>query len=115
MPADGDSSVRRQRDTRLDHPSLRLFDPLSPHADGKSRLEGAPYDGFDGFFRKFGWRFRQRREIGSYRDFFRGAFAYHWHNLWDAPEHERSYYGLFEREIDGELEGGRSTAALTAA
>jgi hypothetical protein len=27
----------------------------------------------------------------------------------------RRSHGLFEREIDGELEGGRSTAALNAA
>lgn len=105
---------------RGDIPDLTIlpcafFDPLWPHADGKSRLEETPFDGFDGFFRKFGWRFRQKREIGSYRDFFPGAFAYHWHNLWDAPEHERSYYGVFEREIDAELERGRRSTELTPA
>ena len=92
-----------------------FFDPLWPHADGKSRLERAPFDGFDGFFRKFGWRFRPDREIGSYRDFFPGAFAYHWHNHWDAQEHERSYFGQFAREFDEELRDRRSGAATVAA
>ncbi len=39
-----------------------------------------------------------------YRDFFPGAFAYHWHGYWDAPEHQDSYFGLFRREIDRALE-----------
>ena len=80
-----------------------FFDPLWPHADGKSRLKQPPFDEFEDFFRRFGWRFRPRRDVQSRRDFFPGAFAYHWHNYWDAPEHERSYYGRFAREIDAEL------------
>jgi hypothetical protein len=80
-----------------------FFDPLWLHADGKDALEGAPFDGFDGFFRRFGWRFRPARGVDSYRDFFPGAFAFHWHNQWDAAEHERSYFGRFDREFDALL------------
>jgi hypothetical protein len=92
-----------------------FFDPLWPHFDGKCRLERAPFDGFDGFFRKFGWRFRPGPDADSYRDFFPGAFAYHWHNQWDAREHERSYFGRFDQELDAELGNRRSGATAGAA
>jgi Glycosyltransferase sugar-binding region containing DXD motif len=91
-----------------------FFDPLWPHADGRCRFERAPFDDFEGFFRKFSWRFRPRQDVGSYREFFPGAFAYHWHNLWDAPEHDRSYFGRFARDVDAEIsrrEPLRSAAA----
>ena len=39
------------------------------------------------------------------RDFFPGSFAYHWHNGWKEPEHEASYFGLFNREFDQRLAG----------
>ena len=92
-----------------------FFDPLWPHADGKSRLENAPFDGFDGFFRKFGWRFRPGQDADSYRDFFPGAFAYHWHNGWDAREHEHSYFGRFAQELDAELRSRRPGTAQAVA
>jgi len=94
-----------------------FFDPLWPHFDGRSRLEDAPFDGWDGFFRRFGWRFRRRRDIDSYRDFFPGAFAYHWHNQWQAPEHEPSYFGMFDREFAAEVAASgreRRSPAATA-
>jgi glycosyl transferase-like sugar-binding protein len=80
-----------------------FFDPLWMHADGTDRLETAPFDGFDGLFRKFGWRFRPKRGIESRREFFPGAFAFHWHNQWDAPEHERSYFARFDDEVDARI------------
>jgi Glycosyltransferase sugar-binding region containing DXD motif len=80
-----------------------FFDPLWPHFDGICPLEDAPFDGWEGFFRKFSWRFRPGREAESYREFFPGAFAYHWHNQWEAPEHEQSYFGRFSREMDAAL------------
>jgi glycosyl transferase-like sugar-binding protein len=83
-----------------------FFDPLWPHFDGRCPLERAPFDDWAGFFRKFGWRFRPGPDAESYRDFFPGAFAYHWHNQWDAPEHERSYFGRFSREMEDELSSG---------
>ena len=80
-----------------------FFDPLWPHDDGKDRYVAAPFDRFEDFFRQFDDQFRPKPSVRSYRDFFPGAFAYHWHNLWGAPEHEDSYFGLFNRELDGIL------------
>jgi hypothetical protein len=91
-----------------------FFDPLWPHFDGICRFEDAPFDTFDGFFRKFSWRFRPTPYAGSYRDFFPGAFAYHWHNQWDAKEHENSYFGRFDREFDAMLSSPPAGAAVPA-
>jgi hypothetical protein len=90
-----------------------FFDPIWPHFDGRCRLEAAPFDTFDGFFRKFSWRFRPGPEGDSYREFFPGAFAYHWHNQWEAQEHERSYFGRFDREFDAMLSSRRPVTAAT--
>jgi hypothetical protein len=48
--------------------------------------------------------FRRRPDIQSHKDFFPGAFTYHWHNFWDAPEHKDSYFGFFNEEFDRILE-----------
>jgi hypothetical protein len=80
-----------------------FFDPLWPHFDNQCPLDAAPFDTFDGFFRKFSWRFRPGPDADSYREFFPGAFAYHWHNQWEAREHERSYFGRFDQEFDAML------------
>lgn len=77
-----------------------FFDPLWPHHDGKDNYGTAPFRRFGDFFRKFGWWFKQNPAVRSYRDFFPGAFAYHWHNFWDVREHKDSYFGLFNREFD---------------
>jgi len=77
-----------------------VFDPLWPRHDGQDRYPSAPFRRFGDFFRRFGWRVRRAPTIRSHRDFFPGAFTYHWHNCWDAPEHHDSYFGLFEREFD---------------
>jgi Glycosyltransferase sugar-binding region containing DXD motif len=92
-----------------------FFDPLWPHLDGKCQLESPPFDGFEGFFRKFSWRFRPGPDASSYREFFPGAFAYHWHNNWDAREHEHSYYGRFAQEIEAELTDRQPKAAEVVA
>lgn len=81
-----------------------FFDPLWPHADQQDRYRHAPFHRFADFFRPFSWRFRRRRDIRSYRDFFPGAFAYHWHNCWNAPEVTNSYFGVFEAEVDAQLD-----------
>ncbi|MGH9049106.1 MAG: glycosyltransferase [Acidimicrobiia bacterium] len=75
------------------------FDPLWPHHDGQNEYTSAPFSRFPEFFRRFGWWFRRPR-LRSHREFFPGAFTYHWHNCWDAPEHEDSYFGLFDAEFD---------------
>jgi hypothetical protein len=76
-----------------------FFDPLWPHRDQRERLRRPPFDRFGDFFRAFGLSFRRKRWIRSSRDFFPGAFAYHWHNCWDAEEVERSYFGRFAAEL----------------
>ena len=90
-----------------DNPDLDLlvlpcpfFDPLWPHHDRQDNYKDAPFDRFAGFFRKFGWRFKRNPAVRSYRDFFPGAFAYHWHNCWEEREHMDSYFGQFNREFD---------------
>jgi hypothetical protein len=77
-----------------------FFDPLLPHHDRKDNYSAAPFRQFGDFFRRFGWTFKQKPNINSYVDFFPGAFAYHWHNFWDAREYEDSYFGFFNREFD---------------
>jgi hypothetical protein len=77
-----------------------FFDPLWPHYDRRDRCDAAPFTRFQDFFREFGWLFRSRRDIQSYRDFFPGVFAYHWHNCWEAKEHPSSYFGFFNQEFD---------------
>jgi Glycosyltransferase sugar-binding region containing DXD motif len=80
-----------------------FFEPLWPHFDRQDRYAAAPFDRFDGFFRRPGWRFRRRATIRGYRDFFPGAFIYHWHNCWEAAEPDTSYFGLFDHEFDAIL------------
>jgi hypothetical protein len=75
------------------------FDPLWPHHDHEDEYAGAPFRRFGEFFRRFGRRF-PRPSIQSHREFFPGAFTYHWHNCWGAREHEDSYFGLFNAAFD---------------
>ncbi len=77
-----------------------VTDPLWTHHEGTALMRRPPIMRFDDFFsatRRPRWR---RERVRSYRDFFRGAFAYHWHNRWDAPIHGESYFARFEREFD---------------
>jgi Glycosyltransferase sugar-binding region containing DXD motif len=77
-----------------------FFDPLWLHNDGKDTYAAAPFDHFKDFFRRFDADFQRRQRINSYREFFPGAFTYQWHNFWRAPEHEDSYFGVFNRQFD---------------
>jgi hypothetical protein len=79
------------------------FSPLWLHVDGKEHLRNAPLHRFSDFFRRFGWFFRHDPAIRSSSDFFPGAYAYHWHNLWNAAEHADSYAGLFDAEFNDRL------------
>ncbi|MEW9668169.1 glycosyltransferase [Ammoniphilus sp. 3BR4] len=80
-----------------------FFDPLWPHHDREDKYKAAPFQRFEDFFRKFDKKFQRKPTIHSYRDFFPGAFAYHWHNVWDAHEHKNSYFGFFDQEFDSIL------------
>jgi hypothetical protein len=90
-----------------------FFDPLWPHRDRRDRYRAAPFDQFPDFFRPFSWRFPRRRGIRSLGDFFPGAFTYHWHNCWDAPEARNSYFGMFEAEVDDALRQRLGLRGLT--
>jgi Glycosyltransferase sugar-binding region containing DXD motif len=75
-----------------------FFDPLWPHHDRQDTYRGAPFQRFGDFFRPI--RFPRRPAVTSYREFFPGAFTYHWHNLWDAAEPRSCYFSRFDREFD---------------
>ena len=36
-------------------------------------------------------------------NFFPGAFTYHWHGQWAAPEHRESYAGALDRDCNERL------------
>lgn len=72
-----------------------LFDPL-----WMGYKQGMPIKSFADFFRKFDSDFRKDPQVRSYKDFFPGIYAYHWHNCWNMSEYDDSYFGLFSREFD---------------
>jgi hypothetical protein len=73
-----------------------FFDPIWQGVT----IDHAPLDYFPDFFRKFDHQFSNKLNIQSYKDFFPGAYAYHWHNEWNTPEHEDSLFGIFEKEFN---------------
>jgi hypothetical protein len=81
-----------------------FFDPLWLAVDRRDRGFRAPFATFSDFFRAFNAEFPRPGGFRDHQDFCSGAFAYHWHNLWDAPELANSYYGVmdsdFQRAID---------------
>lgn len=72
-----------------------FFDPL-----WGGYCEGMPFKEFADFFKRFDNGYEKEPHINSYKDFFPGAFAYHWHNKWDAKEFDDSYFGLFNCEFN---------------
>jgi hypothetical protein len=77
-----------------------FYDPLWPHHDQQDSYDAAPFSRFEDFFRRFDSRFACKSNIRSYKNFFPGAFTYHWHNFWDVEEHSHSYFGMFNEEFD---------------
>jgi hypothetical protein len=77
-----------------------IFDPLWPHFDSEDRYAEAPFSKFEHFFRPFGLFHRKNPAIHGLENFFPGAFAYQWHGCWGMAEHENSYFGLFECQVD---------------
>lgn len=72
-----------------------FFDPLWGRYS-----EGMALSNFADFFKEFGDSSDEKNNINSYKEFFPGAFAYHWRNSWDAKEVENLYFGLFNREFN---------------
>lgn len=89
-----------------------FFSPLWLHFDRRDRSAAAPFDRFTDFFRRFRWWFPRNERIASQRDLFPGAFTYHWHGCWRAPEHRDSYAGIVAAALETEL--ARRQPALAA-
>lgn len=79
----------------LMHYPFAFFDPLW---GGYS--DDMPISNFDEFFKEFDDDFKKKDYIHSYKDFFKGAYTYHWHNKWELKEFENSYFGLFNKEFN---------------
>ena len=75
-----------------------FFDPLWTGYE-----KGMPFKAFGDFFKPFDENFPKDGHINSYRDFFHGAYAYHWHNHWNNKVVENSYFGMFNKEFEEEL------------
>lgn len=72
-----------------------MFDPL-----WTGYKEGMPLRNFADFFKEFDTDFCKDERINSYKDFFAGIYAYHWHNQWSTKINKKSYFGIFNEEFD---------------
>jgi hypothetical protein len=63
-------------------------------------IADVPFYDFSGFFRPFDDNFVNKLNINSYKDFFPGCYAYHWHNQWNTGEYTNSFFGIFEKEFN---------------
>lgn len=73
-----------------------FFDPVWQGVSA----EKFPISRFEQFFQPFDNAFANKYGIDSYKAFFPGCYAYHWHNQWATPEHENSFFGIFEKEFN---------------
>jgi len=71
------------------------FDPIWAITNNKNYEY--PIINFDDFFKKYDG------EKTSYKDFFKGAYAYHWHNKWDYKADENSLFYTFYKEFSNLL------------
>jgi len=72
-----------------------FFDPVWINHD--KNLPFLTVNNFDKFFEK------TIKEI-TMDNFFKGCFAYHWHNRWSAPELKDSYAGRLNQDLDRIIE-----------
>jgi glycosyl transferase-like sugar-binding protein len=72
-----------------------FFDALWLHFDKKDISRRAPFDAFEDFFRP-----RSADRLVEPAEFYRGCFAFHWHNQWRSEEYANSYAGVFDRHFD---------------
>lgn len=47
--------------------------------------------------------FTKECKIKTFRDFFPGVYAYHWHNQWDRKIKKKSYFDVFDKEMTKQL------------
>ena len=67
------------------------FDPIWNITD-KTKYD-YPILSFDDFFKNYSGN------INSYKDFFTGCYAYHWHNKWDIKPEQNSLFNKFYMEF----------------
>jgi len=66
--------------------------------------EKTPLNDFEEFFKPFNNEFINKFNIHSYKDFFTGCYAFHWHNQWKTAENGNSFFGIFEKEFNKLIE-----------
>lgn len=71
---------------------FHLFDPAWLNQDGEARYP----EEFDFFFKDS--EFMGQQNI-SYKNFFAGAYTYHWHNRWSTDVVKDSFFDKFEKEF----------------
>jgi hypothetical protein len=69
-----------------------FFDPLWLRFDGHDPEAHVPFSHFDSFFNTS----EDASPAAVDERFFPGAFAYHWHNRWDAKEEEGSWFSALQ-------------------
>ncbi len=90
-----------------------VTDPLWLVDGGHARSTHAPFRRFPAFMKPFGRLLHRRRpNLRALEDFFPGAFAYHWHNEWAAPEHTDSYPGILDADLNRRLAPHLSPGAV---
>jgi hypothetical protein len=47
--------------------------------------------------------FTNQCTVSSYKDFFPGAYAFHWHNRWDLAIVPGSFFDVFDKEISHDI------------
>jgi len=72
-----------------------FFDIVWPNMD--SDFECLTLNNFDKFFKE------TDKDI-NLNNFFKGCFAYHWHNRWDEPELKNSFAGRLNQHLDQIIE-----------
>lgn len=55
-------------------------------------------------FNNFNYFFKKTNREITLDNFFKGCFAYHWHNRWDEPEYKESFAGRLNTHIDKIIE-----------
>lgn len=91
-------AIFKYKDKNLKHLTVYpcyMFDPL-----WNGFTHGMPIQHFEDFFKEFNNDFVKDANINSYKDFFKGIYAYHWHNQWKSSTSKNSYFGLFNQEFN---------------
>ena len=86
-----------------DHKNLNITSLPSAFFDivwneyDNDRCKFLTLNNFDNFFKE------TDKEI-TLDNFFKGCFAYHWHNRWDKPEYKNSFAGKLNKQLDEIIE-----------